>query len=502
MIALLGRPRDLLQAATVNLSQRQLALGDLTARLISLQVTAKQFALTESFSERSVTSSDADVLDAVVTGNAVPGDYQFTPLRLVQSQQFLSSRLASDTAPLGVGSFTFRFGGTVDNDIELANLNGGDGFDRGHIRITDRSGATALIDLTLARGVDDVLDQINSNDQIRVTATAVGDSFRLTDETGLTLSNLRVEEVGGGTAASLGLAGIDVAASQVDGADVVRLFEDLGLNLLGNGAGVQFDEIGDDLEITLANGETVTVDFRFSGVEGTHLAGTTSATEDNARLEFTAVEAGSTADGTIVQFKDDGGITGGGERVFYDETARTLTFFISEGETTADDVIAALKADEAASALFTAATPDAQFGNGLVLLSHSTAIGPPQATAFVAAVNDEGELNFTAVAGGDQFDGVTINFVDNAGVTRGNETVIYDAVAKTLTFQIDDGSTTGDDIIAALAGDAIAGAAFTAERAAGANGAGHVLASDSGTVTSGGAIVEPEVTVPLSLART
>ena len=492
LIALQGRPRDFLRGATVELSQRQFALSDLAARLISLQVTAKQFALTESFSEHSVSSSDPSVLDATVTGDVAPGDYQFTPLRQVQAQQFLSSRLVSDTAPLGTGSFSFRFGGALDDDIELANLNGGDGFDRGHIRITDRSGASAVIDLTLARGVDDVLAQINANDQIRVTATAVGDSFRLVDETGLTLSNLRVEEVGGGgTAASLGLAGVDVAASQVDGADVLRLFNDFSLSLLGDGAGIQFDEDGDDLEITLASGEKINVDFRFAGVEGTHPAGTTSATEDNARVRFTAVEAGSAAEGTIVQFKDDGGLSGGDERVFYDETARTLTIFISEGETTADDVIAALDADEAASALFTASTPDAQFGNGLVLLSHNTVIGPPQATAFVNAANEEGRLDFTAVVGGQQFDGVTIHFVDNAGITRGNETVVYDEVAKTLTFQIDDGFTTGDHIIAALDNDPLAGAVFTAKRADGANGAGHVRVGDSDAQTAGGAIVEP-----------
>ena len=53
----------------------------------------------------------------------------------------------------------------------MRELNGGAGVQRGKIRITDRSGAVATIDLSFARTVDDVLQAINSNEDISVTAS-------------------------------------------------------------------------------------------------------------------------------------------------------------------------------------------------------------------------------------------------------------------------------------------------------------------------------------------
>jgi hypothetical protein len=53
---------------------------------------------------------------------------------------------------------------------------------------------------------------------------------------------------------------------------------------------------------------------------------------------------------------------------------------------------------------------------------------------------------------------VTVVFENDNGVTAGQETVAYDSQNKTLTFKIDEGNTTADQIIAALNGDATAGA--------------------------------------------
>jgi flagellar hook-associated protein 2 len=46
----------------------------------------------------------------------------------------------------------------VDTSTRLADLNGFEGVRRGVIRITDRSGASADIDLTAAIDVNDILD--------------------------------------------------------------------------------------------------------------------------------------------------------------------------------------------------------------------------------------------------------------------------------------------------------------------------------------------------------
>ena len=50
--------------------------------------------------------------------------------------------------------------------------------------------------------LDNVLDAINGNSQINVTAHANGDRIRLLDNTGLEVSNLKVQEVGSGTTAA------------------------------------------------------------------------------------------------------------------------------------------------------------------------------------------------------------------------------------------------------------------------------------------------------------
>ncbi len=81
-------------------------------------------------------------------------------MQTASAQQLLSQSFAADEA-IGAGSFTFGAGGFVDQGISLDELNGGDGVQRGKIRITDRSGASAVIDLSFARTVDDVLDAIN-----------------------------------------------------------------------------------------------------------------------------------------------------------------------------------------------------------------------------------------------------------------------------------------------------------------------------------------------------
>src|SRR5436305_14487148 len=105
----------------------------------------------------------------------------------------------------------------------MTQFNACTGIQRGKIRITDGSGASAVIDLSFARNVDDVLNAINSNTDINVSATVSGDSFKLTDNSGGT-GNLRVQEVSSGkTAASLGLSGINVAGSTATGSDVLSL---------------------------------------------------------------------------------------------------------------------------------------------------------------------------------------------------------------------------------------------------------------------------------------
>ncbi|MGC4002997.1 MAG: hypothetical protein QM811_07630 [Pirellulales bacterium] len=115
-------------------------------------MTVKRFNSASLYVQRTVASSDPSVLDVSSSGTPDLGSYQFTPLRVATAQQLQSSSFTSTSTPIGAGTLKFRFGGFIDSGVSLDTLNAGAGFTAGKIRVTDRSGATADIDLTTARG--------------------------------------------------------------------------------------------------------------------------------------------------------------------------------------------------------------------------------------------------------------------------------------------------------------------------------------------------------------
>jgi flagellar hook-associated protein 2 len=257
-----SRPRKLLVERTSVLKSEQVAVTDLSAKLLSLQFIVNNLKKASLYDERKVTSSDSKILSATLSGSPAKGSYQFTPLGSVQSQQLVSSGFKSDVDPLGGGTVRLRFGADVRRSVSLDAFGGGEGFDPGKIRITDRSGASAVVDLTAARSVDDVLAAISENADISVTAVAHGDGIRLMDTTGQAVSNLKVEEVGGGTtAASLGLAGINVAAGVADGQDMLRLDAGIDIDALNDGNGVRRDPVFADIHYTLRDGTQGNIDL-------------------------------------------------------------------------------------------------------------------------------------------------------------------------------------------------------------------------------------------------
>jgi flagellar hook-associated protein 2 len=262
LMQIAARPKQLLSARNQTLRAEQLAVTELSGLLLSIKFATEKLAGETYYEKRDVTSSNPTALSATVSGQPPTGSYQFTPLRTVQTQQLLSSGLKSQTDSLGGGTLTFRFGDHVERTTGLDRLGGGQGFARGRIRITDRSGAIAEIDLSTALDIDDVLQAINASTGVDVTATTWGDCIRLVDHTGQTSSNLKVEEVGGGaTAASLGLASIDVAADVADGDDVLYLTEAFDLEALNDGSGVSADPILADIRYELRDGTTGTIDL-------------------------------------------------------------------------------------------------------------------------------------------------------------------------------------------------------------------------------------------------
>lgn len=254
--------RDNLVKKNEDLEDKQLAVTGITASLLSVQYLTNNLGKDSVYDERSVASSLPDVLEVTSTGSAAKGTYLVTPLKQAQTNQLISTGFADDDSAIGTGFLRFRYGSDVLRGTPFRVLNGGEGFNRGKIQITDRSGTTAQVDLSYARTIDDVLTAINSAGTINVRAYTDGDSITLEDKTGQTTSNLIVREVGEGTTAeSLGLTGINVAADTATGDDLVRLYADLSLDDLNDGNGVDFDGVFFDAQYHLADGTTGQIDF-------------------------------------------------------------------------------------------------------------------------------------------------------------------------------------------------------------------------------------------------
>ncbi len=290
LMQLSARPRETLLQRNSVAQKEQAAIGKLQSLILSLQVSSQQLAKAATFDKRKATSTDPKLIEAVVTDAPAAGTYSFTPVREAQSQQLLGNGFASNTQPLGAGSFSFRFGGFVNEGTSLDILNGGNGVRPGKIHITDRSGAATEIDLRFAQTVNDVLEAINTQTAVRVLATADGDRLRLTDKSGSTLSNLRVQEVGTGkTAADLGLAEINVAANQATGQDVVRLFGSINVDRLNQGNGLRIRDALADLQVNFRNGSAaLQIDFRKEQTLGQLLQTINSADPARLRAELSA----------------------------------------------------------------------------------------------------------------------------------------------------------------------------------------------------------------------
>ena len=184
LMSIAQKPRDRLQTRMESVQQQQVALNGLTAKTISIQLASNRLATEATFQQRTASSSNSELLSATVTGTPAAGTYQFTPVRVAQNHQLVSSGFASLDDPLGAGALAFGSGGAVDSGMDLALLNGGVGVERGRIRITDRSGSSGVVDLRFVQTIDDVIEQINNNSDVDVMAVADGDAIRLVDLTG------------------------------------------------------------------------------------------------------------------------------------------------------------------------------------------------------------------------------------------------------------------------------------------------------------------------------
>jgi flagellar hook-associated protein 2 len=331
LMKIAAQPRDLLTSRTQSLQQQQLAINTLVTRLVAVQFDLSKLKVSSLFTSKIATSSDATKLTAAVaTGGApVAGSYQFTPVRTAAAQQLVSQRFESKTKAFAAESFSFRTGGFVNKGIALDELNGGLGVRRGQLRITDKGGDSAVIDLRYAVSVDDVLNAINSSTDINVTADVVGDTIRLTDNTGQA-GTLTVQEVNNGhAAADLGIGSISLVGGTTSGTgtDVFTLHAGTRLSFLNDGTGVRITDNAtddEDLVITLVDGTTAEVDLSGATTVGDVLEAindhedltgkiTAAISSDGNRLELTDLTSGggtfSVSNGALGSAADDLGLT-------------------------------------------------------------------------------------------------------------------------------------------------------------------------------------------------
>jgi flagellar hook-associated protein 2 len=123
-------------------------------------------------------------------------------------------------------SFDVDLSATLSFSTNLAQLNDGQGVRLGTIRITNRKGESAEVDLSAARTIQDVKTAMDAANIGVTIISLTGSAILVSDTTGGTASNLKIEDVTGYAAADLGIA-MDSADASVRGADVYRL-ETLG----------------------------------------------------------------------------------------------------------------------------------------------------------------------------------------------------------------------------------------------------------------------------------
>ncbi len=309
LLAIQRQPIKLVQAQVEDATAKKTAYLDVTANLLGLQQTANKLGSADLFANVNVTSADETVAVASGSTSLAPGSYYFQVAQLAHASQFASAGFAStDQSPIGAGTLAIDLGrGSLERATRLEELNGGDGIQRGRIRVTDRAGRTAIVDLTAALTVNDAIDAINNASGISVTArlattgdAAPGRAIVIEDASGGT-GTLAVGDVGGGrTALGLGIRASS-ATGVVQGGAILGMTETTRLSALNDGNGVDL-AAGNDLLVTLKDGSSFSVDLGSARTVGdvcaainAHAGITASLAADGIRL---VIEDTSTAGGT------------------------------------------------------------------------------------------------------------------------------------------------------------------------------------------------------------
>ena len=256
LMSLEARPKTLIEKRIESVNQQKLAYTEMSTKLAAMKLSGQSLKKISFFQNATATSSDEDVMTATASSGAAVGAFSFQVARLVTTQQSVSRGFVDfDTEKVGAGTLTLEMGGgELSQTNLLSHLNGGAGVRRGQFKITDRSGATAIIDTSAAVSIDDVIKKINTNLGVSVKASISGDKLALEDLTGKTLNDLKVEDLGEGhAAADLGIVGVSNNTTKIEGTDINYLGRLTGLSLLNDGRGVRTAATGADFSVSLGD---------------------------------------------------------------------------------------------------------------------------------------------------------------------------------------------------------------------------------------------------------
>lgn len=270
LIKLDSQPIEMLKQRVTDTQEKQKAYMELNAFLLGTKAMIRSFVRPSAFLVKTASSSDENVLTANAATTAGAGSYSFLVRSLASSHQFVSSGFAdADQTAVGAGTLSFAPAqARLDPRTSTSALNGFAGIRRGQIRITDRSGASAMIDLRGVTNVEEILAAINSQSGISVKAEAQGGRLVISDATGLASGNLVISDVsGGGAAADLGIAGTFGSGKAV-GTDMLWMTQNTRLTALNDGLGVRSHGTLSDVRFELKGGEvfeaTLSSNLRFT----------------------------------------------------------------------------------------------------------------------------------------------------------------------------------------------------------------------------------------------
>lgn len=261
LLAVDAKPQILAQQRIIQLQQQQAAYLDVNSRLLSLKTLSGSFSLNKLFDSAKATSSNTAVLAATAGKDAAAGSYQFIVHRLVSTQQSISKGFTdSDTTGIGATEFTFETGGgSLEVDTALSELNGGAGVSRGVFTISDSTGDSVEVDLSTAVTIGDVLNSINAQTEVGVSAAIDGDRIVLKHDNPAASFTV-TDAFGDQMAEDLGIAGSSTAGA-ITGTDIRYVSSGTALSLLNDGNGVHFaldagtvDAEAFDIEIIVDSG--------------------------------------------------------------------------------------------------------------------------------------------------------------------------------------------------------------------------------------------------------